>query len=70
MRLKIAVEIVNFARAPRQPLARVPSGVKFPGRENRFGALRHWQLRVENCAAHFQVRIERLARDEEPHDFA
>src|SRR6266566_2476920 len=69
MSLKIAVEIVDLACATGQPLARVPSGVKFPGREDRFGALRHRQLRIKNCATHFQMRIERLARDEEPHDF-
>ena len=35
-----------------------------------FRALGHRQLRIENRAAHFQMRIERFARNEEPHDFA
>ena len=70
MRLQIGMQIVDLARAAGQPLARIPTGIKFSGSENGFDALRHRQLRIENCAADFQMRIERLARDEQAHDFA
>src|SRR5437867_6372898 len=53
-----------------QPLARIPASIKLSGTENSFGALGHWQLRVEDRAANFQMRIERFAGNEEPHDFA
>src|ERR1700722_19437639 len=70
MLLQIAVQVVYFGRAIRQPLARVPAGVKFSGTENCLCALRHWQSRIKNRAADFQMRIERFARDEQPHDLA
>src|SRR5260370_31434405 len=64
------MQIVDLAGIAGQPLARIPAGIKFSGGETGFGALRHWQLRVENCAADFEMRIERFACNEEPHDFA
>src|SRR4030095_8119108 len=64
------VQIIDLTCAIRQPLARIPAGVKFAGTENGFRAVGHRQLRIENCAADFQMRIERFARDEQTHDFA
>src|SRR5205807_5942402 len=67
--LQIVMEIVDLAGAAREPLPRIPTGVKFSRRKDRFQSLRHWQSGVENCAAHFQMRIEGFARDEQTHDF-
>src|ERR1700736_2850923 len=64
------MEIVDLARAVWKPLPRIPTGVKFPGGENRSRALGHWQLSVEDCAANFQMRIERFTGNEKPHDLA
>ena len=69
MLLQIAMEIVDLASAAREPLSRIPAGVKFAGRENRFRAFRHRQLGIENCAADFQMRIERFTRNKQPHNF-
>src|SRR5207247_8099859 len=70
MATQCAVQIVDFAGAIRQPLARVPASVKFSRTENRFRAIGHRQLCVENCSADFQMWIECFTRDEQPHDFA
>src|SRR5258705_6791745 len=67
---KYFVQVVDLARAIWQPLARIPTGIKFSRTQNGFRAIGHRQLRVENRAADFQMWIKRLARDEEPHDFA
>src|SRR5438132_2605719 len=64
------MQIVNRPCAVRHPLARIPASVKFSRTQNGFCALRHWQLRIENCAADFQMWIECFTRDEQPHDFA
>src|SRR5882724_5918187 len=64
------MQIVDLAYAVWQPLARIPTGIKFSGAKNGLRTLGHRQLRIENCAADFQMRIERFARDEKPHDFA
>ena len=63
------MQIVDLASAIRQPLARIPTGIKFPGIQNGFGAIRDRQLRIEDGSADFQMRIERFAGDEQPHDF-
>src|SRR3954470_21879322 len=70
MLLQIAMEIVDLTGAGREPLPRIPAGVKFSGSENCFHPFRHRQLGVKNSAAYFQMRIERFARDEQSHDFA
>ncbi|KAF5409248.1 MAG: hypothetical protein Udaeo2_04910 [Candidatus Udaeobacter sp.] len=70
MALQRRMQIINLARAVQHPLARIPAGIKFSGTDNRLRALGHRQLCVENRAADFQVRIERFARNEQPHDFA
>ena len=67
MTTQCAVQIVDLAGAGGEPLTRVPAGVKFSGTEHRFHPLGRWQRRVENCAADFQMRIKRLARDEQTH---
>src|SRR6516164_7572367 len=67
---QIAMETVNLAGTGREPLARIPSGVKFPRREHGFQSLGHWQSRVENRTADFQMWVERFAGDKKPHDFA
>src|SRR5438874_10385422 len=64
------VQIIDLPSAVWHPLAGIPAGVKFSGTEDGFRALGRWQLRVENRATDFQVRIERFTGDEEPHDFA
>src|SRR5438034_2876176 len=64
------VQIVDLARAVWHPLPRIPTGIKFSRTENGPSALGHRQLCIENRAADFQVRIERLAGNKEPHDFA
>src|SRR5213595_2180627 len=64
------VQIVDLARAVWHPLPRIPTGIKFSRTENGPSALGHRQLCIENRAADFQVRIERFAGDEQPHDFA
>src|SRR4029077_3499803 len=66
---KYFVQTVDLARTIRQPLARIPAGIKFSGTQNGFRPVRHRQLRVENRPADFQMRVERLACDEETHDF-
>src|SRR5437764_7059152 len=68
--LQDVVQIIDLPSAVWHPLAGIPAGVKFSGTENGFRALGRWQLRVENRATDFQVRIERFTGDEEPHDFA
>src|ERR1043166_2060231 len=52
------------------PLLRIPASVKRAGAEHRLDPRRHRQLRVENSAANFEVRAERCAGNEEPHDCA
>src|SRR5712675_668733 len=70
MATQCAVQIVDPPGAGREPLTRVPAGVKFSGSKYRFHPLRRWQRGVENCATDFQMRIKRLARDEQTHDLA
>src|ERR1700680_3209268 len=64
------MQVADLVRAAREPLARIPAGVKFSGSEKGFRALGHRQLRVENRAANLQMRVERFARDKKPHDLA
>src|SRR4051794_3190195 len=68
--MQCAMQIVDLAGAGGEPLTRIPAGVKFSGTEHRFYPIRHWQRGVEDCATDFQMRIKRLARDEQPHDLA
>src|SRR5205809_1751399 len=70
MRSEIGMQVVDPPRADGEPLSRVPYGVKFSRTENRLSALGHRQLRIENRAADFEMWIECLAGDEQPHDFA
>src|SRR4029077_8519060 len=46
MLLQIAVKVVDFSGAGREPLPRIPAGVKFSGGENSFESLRHRQSGV------------------------
>ena len=70
MTTQCIVQIVDLPSARGEPLARIPAGIKFSGSENRFHPVRHRQRGVENCATDFQMRIKRLARDEQTHDLA
>src|SRR4029077_12730783 len=64
MTTQCVVQIVDLPSARREPLTRVPAGVKFSGSKHRLHPLRHRQRGVENCATDFQMWIKRLARDE------
>ena len=67
---QIGVQMIEVPGVAAHPLFRIPARVKRAGAEHRFDPRRHRQLRVENRAADLEMRIERFARNEEPHDFA
>src|SRR2546423_12188560 len=62
--------MIHIRGVATHPLLRIPARIERAGAEHRFDPRHHWQLRVENGAADLQMRIERLARNEEPHDLA
>ena len=70
MLLQVAMQTIGLTGTIRQPLSRIPTSIKSSGTEDCLETFRFRQLRIEDCAAHFQMRIERLAGNKEPHDFA
>src|ERR1700730_16869194 len=61
---------IGFTGAAGQPLSWVPTGVKFSGTKHGLQSFRFGQGGIEDGTAYLQMRIQRLARNEETHDLA
>src|SRR5437868_2748578 len=62
--------MVEISGTPTQPLLRIPARIERAGTKHRLNPRGHRQLSVENRATYLEMRIERFAGNEEPHDLA
>ena len=70
MAKKSFVQIVDLARAVRQPLARIPADINFPELKTAFTRSDIASCVLKIASPTFKCRSSTFSRDEEPHDFA
>src|SRR6266446_8227758 len=67
---KLGIGSPKVAGASWQKLPWIPACVEHPRFESGFKSLREGQLRIQRRPAHFEMRVQRLAGEEQAHDFA